>query len=497
MDEHDKIDAPNKSEKTQLSLEAQEKITRYVRVLENEPNLAENIKGLDSFEPNLDAIFVVPAYNEDPETLAECVRSIFKSSQNSHQKIGVIIVINASEDASESSVDLNQKCEKAVTNDFRNGNTLVVKRYGKHGFPKNKAGVGPARNIGAAYACHYALIHNRDVIIQHTDTDTIIPEDFVQKLTGYYLDPKVQAIGGKAKFRYDEKGENSRAVELTKLTYIYEKAIQKYFLPPASIETAYTSNFPGCNMSSRASALAEVGGIPEIKGAEDTVFGERLKEKGLKILFPDDLIVHPKFRESDRTTTGHGLGVIKIAESVRNDPKTDVQVNPISYYLLKSLLNESVKNGGGYISTMTPDEQNAYILTHNQLSRALTAFIEETGYQGTAEEYLKERPTVNQIPLTKVAPTIWARVLEVEVDKKDAMFEALKNKVHEFIPTPEDSFMAKALTDYLETGIVEASVLEELKSNRHFTDEQIQKTIDALDLGKAYAMMTVIQEMVL
>jgi len=493
---HNEAYTGNEAEGKFLTLEAEREINTYIGILEHEPRVGENISRLDSFDPDIGTIFVVPAYNEDPDTISGCVGSLYNAGQVAGQKVGVIVVINSSDKAPESITATNQACNNMLATEFADKNILIVRRYGVDGFPGERAGVGSARNIGGAYAGYYALSHGSDIIVQHTDADTEVNSDFVEKLTQYYSDPNVKATAGELIFRYPQGAEYERMAVQGDLGHMYQTLVGELCLSPSAVLGVEDEAFPGSNMSSRISVLATVGGIPELRGAEDVGFRDRLLARAIPIVRPKDLIARPLFRESDRTTTGHGLGVIQTMDVLRADADADVPVDPISLFVLREEIIKTARAENIHFNELSIDAQLSYLDRHERLREKLDILLKDVRYKGTVDDFFDDakssRPVISKVFLSTEVRLLWSKALERESEKAEEFHEQLLVEINRLSPAPVEPLQLEAYQSYLASGSLNSQLATQLKVIFSLTDEQIAKAEADLDRVKTHAMLNVL-----
>jgi len=148
---------------------------------------------------------IVPAYNEDPEILEACIRSI---ANQDYEKLEVLVVDDGSSKREELKVRVYDK--------FANDPLVHV--------------IYTPINVGKRHAQKFGFNRSTGEIIVTVDSDTIIPNGGIRQLMQRFKDPTVGAVTG------DVQVENKNVNVLTKLIgYRYwsafhqERAAQSYF----------------------------------------------------------------------------------------------------------------------------------------------------------------------------------------------------------------------------------------------------------------------------
>lgn len=393
----------------EMTDKAQKLVREYcTKTLSRETEKDKNILKInEKFGPDVNNIVVVPVYKEKTEHIKELVDSIRKSEDKSGSRVGVILVVNNNQSVSQDILELNQK----VIQQFDNmSDRLVVIDKTNNPFPDNKSGVGPARNIGSAYASWYYSENKRNGIITHTDADCIVDENFFSKQEKIYEDPSVNACTGPTRFRTNESNILlEKSLDLDRMASIYRFVVDKYILSKEKNHDVSRVHTAGSNMSSRVVALASVDGIPELSGAEDVQFGENLSKAGFVISDRGPAVVS-EFRESDRTTTGHGLGVTKILDRLETG-EGNLMVEPICVTRLK----EHFKDIYGDRERVSGVEQIQMIINNDTLRADARLIMKQFGVQPGPDEmnsiadFLSKNPP-NVVEIKDVIEEVWDSV---------------------------------------------------------------------------------------
>lgn len=175
--------------------------------------------------------------------------------------------------------------EVIVVDDGSTDDTVgIIRDFPIRLFACEHRGHGPARNLGIREA--------KGDIICFTDSDIIVPDDWLKKISTYFTkNPGVSVICGP--LIPPIHGHVNKIQQLTGETYF---EAQNFPTRPTRIETlAWTTRLTSANSAYRREALASVGGFPEFKTikANDMYLMWSLLEKGKCVMFlPDLKVVH-------------------------------------------------------------------------------------------------------------------------------------------------------------------------------------------------------------
>lgn len=188
---------------------------------------------------------IIPVYN-DEANLSECLKSI-------------------------RNCDYNKPYEVIVYDDFSKDNSAgIAESYGfKVVRSKTNHGPGIGRNL--------AVKHAAGDIFAFTDSDCVVPRNWLAIIDNIFTDPKVQAAAGKY------------SVSLN------PQFISKYRMYESSFhifrDKAYVNTSSSNNLLCRKEAFFKSGGFGDRRIAEDLVFGYNLYKMGVNILLVPDLTV--------------------------------------------------------------------------------------------------------------------------------------------------------------------------------------------------------------
>lgn len=200
--------------------------------------------------------FIIPAYNEE-KYIAKCLESLI--NQKEPPSYEVIVVDNNSKDSTAEIVAKNFPSVRLV-------------REARQGMTK-------ARNRGAREA--------KGDILVFIDADSMAPEHWLQKMTGYFAkNPRLAGISGPSKF-YDLP-KRYKFVEFINFRIIYP-LIGEFFLKNILRRGALWN---GAIIAARRNSFEKVGGFSEeiVFYGEDADLAEKLMKEG-EIAFRQDLWV--------------------------------------------------------------------------------------------------------------------------------------------------------------------------------------------------------------
>ena len=208
---------------------------------------------------------VIPVYNR-PDEIAELLNSLVLSTCSCFE---VIVVEDGSVD----------ECKDVVD---RYVDSLNIKYVSQ-----DNTGPGLARNNGARHSVGEYIIF--------LDSDTIIPEDYLDNVNAYLLQNKADAFGG-ADAAMDSFSDFQKAVTYS-MTGIFTTggirgksggALDKFF--PRSF-----------NMGITREVFDKTGGFGTLRFGEDIDFSYRIIAEGFKTAFIEDAFVYHKRRTSSRS----------------------------------------------------------------------------------------------------------------------------------------------------------------------------------------------------
>jgi cellulose synthase/poly-beta-1,6-N-acetylglucosamine synthase-like glycosyltransferase len=217
---------------------------------------------MEDYKTSPSVTVVVPVRNGE-QTIQQLLESLQKLDYD-RNKVEVIVVDGNSTDKTQE----------------------IVKKYPVNLVVEEKQGLNLARNIGIK--CSHGEI------IAFTDSDCIVPPDWITKIVENFKDPKVSCVGGSAKALdsdfISQYADNSIVRLMPFFTKREElKKVKPFFRHPA-----------GCNMAFRRKVAEEVGYFDENiqYGFDEVEFADRICRAGYKMVLDPDVLVWHKHRST-------------------------------------------------------------------------------------------------------------------------------------------------------------------------------------------------------
>ena len=176
----------------------------------------------------------------------------------------------------------------------------IVKKYPVKLLVQQGDGLNAARNTG--------IKHSNGQILAFTDSDCVVPRNWVTKIVENFKDPAVSCVGGSVKGLTGDFVSEYADNSVVPLMPSFKKrgeynAVKPFFRHPA-----------GCNMAFRRNAAEEVGLFDEnIRyGFDEVEFAERVCSAGYKMVLDPNVFVWHKHRatlkEFLKQNFGYGRG---------------------------------------------------------------------------------------------------------------------------------------------------------------------------------------------
>ena len=326
-----------------------------------------------SIAPNTGIVVVIPCFNEP--ALLESLKAL-EACHKTQYPIEVIVIINASENASEGIKKQNEATFQSNKGYFKNS-SLKVHFILKNDLPKKHAGVGLARKIGMDEAAkRFLSINKPEGIILCYDADTDCPKDYLEKVENYFLrnpNKKIASIHFEHPLEGNLPDENYNAIINYELHLRYYINIQKLIGIPHAYQTI------GSSMAVRANAYVEQGGMNKRKAGEDFYF---LHKYSLMDEFGVITSTHtiPSARMSDRVPFGTGKD---IGDQLSDNNAVYKTYNPKSFWLLKPFIEQVDR-----LQTENPDQL--------KFDKRLNHFLEEIESNIALKRIRKQSTTAEQ-----------------------------------------------------------------------------------------------------
>jgi cellulose synthase/poly-beta-1,6-N-acetylglucosamine synthase-like glycosyltransferase len=162
----------------------------------------------------------------------------------------------------------------------------IVKKYPVNLVVEKKKGLNLARNIG--------IKCSNGEIIAFTDSDCIVPPNWITKIVENFKDPAVSCVGGSAKALDSDFISQYADNSIVRLMPFFTKReelgkVKPFFRHPA-----------GCNMAFRRKVAEEVGYFDENiqYGFDEVEFADRVCRAGYKMVLDPDVVVWHKHRST-------------------------------------------------------------------------------------------------------------------------------------------------------------------------------------------------------
>jgi len=162
----------------------------------------------------------------------------------------------------------------------------IVKKYPVKLVIEEEKGLNLARNVG--------IRCSNGEIVAFTDSDCIVPPNWITKIVENFKDPKVSCVGGSAKALDDDFISQYADNSIVRLMPFFTKReelekVKPFFRHPA-----------GCNMAFRRKVAEEVGYFDENiqYGFDEVEFADRICRAGYKMVLDPEVVVWHKHRST-------------------------------------------------------------------------------------------------------------------------------------------------------------------------------------------------------
>jgi len=162
----------------------------------------------------------------------------------------------------------------------------IVKKYPVKLVVEKRKGLNLARNTG--------IKQSKGEIVAFTDSDCIVPPNWITKIVENFKDPKVSCVGGSAKALDSDFVSQYADNSIVRLMPFFTKReelekVKPFFRHPA-----------GCNMAFRRKVAEEVGYFDEnIRyGFDEVEFADRVCKAGYKMVLDPEVVVWHKHRST-------------------------------------------------------------------------------------------------------------------------------------------------------------------------------------------------------
>jgi hypothetical protein len=319
-------------------------------------------------------IIIIPCYDDAYvfETLASLSASSC-ASRVSDDAVEVIVHVNSGETATEETVkrnrgifaELTARAEKGYYSGFRLHSFLT------EGVERRKAGVGYARRLAMDEALRRFADNDRpDGLIVSLDADTLVADCYINALSDAYEHRREDAcFTFQFRHNYDLTLYSEAEIEACRL---YEMYLRYYRLALKMWSSPFAVHTIGSCFAIRASAYAQMGGMPPRQAGEDFYFLQKAA-KMKPVCEIRRQIVFPAPRISNRVPFGTGPSVRNIIAHGRL-----LVYNFHLFMLLKSFYNTlpELRNNANAIEAL-PQEILQYI-GKSELSNTVSECLRNT-----------------------------------------------------------------------------------------------------------------------
>lgn len=208
--------------------------------------------------------------------------------------VTVVVPVRNGEETIESLLDslnnLNYESDKVevivVDGNSTDKTREIVKNYPVKLVIENKKGLNIARNIG--------IKKSKGEIVAFTDSDCIVPSNWITKIVENFKDPQVSCVGGSAKALNSDFVSQYADNSIVRLMPFFRKReeldkVRPFFRHPA-----------GCNMAYRRKVAEEIGYFDEKiqYGFDEVEFADRVCKAGYKMVLDPKVMVWHKHRST-------------------------------------------------------------------------------------------------------------------------------------------------------------------------------------------------------
>lgn len=331
-----------------------------------------------SIHPEVKLIIVIPCFNEP--ALLDTLNSIRRCDPPQFP-IQIIIVINASQQASHEITAQNATSEKEAENwiHAHANDKLNVHLMRAYDLPAKHAGVGLARKIGMDEALYKFGEIGYNGLIVCLDADCTVEKNYLQILEKHFISETPKSIT-----LYFE--HNLEAVEdslLKEGIVRYELFLRYYVNALRFCGFPYAFHTIGSSMGVRADIYAKTGGMNRRKAGEDFYFLHKVAPQG-ELLEIRDTTVFPSARISDRVPFGTGKAQFGW---VSNSNTEYLTYNPLIFKDLRvflSSINELFEN----ISA------KAYVQWRQMQPTSIKAFLAKENFEAKMREFRNQTTQV-------------------------------------------------------------------------------------------------------
>ena len=283
--------------------------------------LKKNISPLISQKPSddLNIIVVIPCYDE-PNILNTLI--CLNNCEPTNLETEVIIVINSSENTSESIVEQNDRTFDEVNDWIFSINNSKISYHVLNitDIPAKDAGVGFARKSGMNEAiCRFNKINKPQGIIVSLDADTLCRPNYFVEIEKYYF-KNSGANGANIYFEHNIDGEEFDSEIYNAITK-YELYLRYYYQSLKIIGFPHYFHTIGSCFTVTAKAYTMQSGMNKKQAGEDFYFLQKIFSMG-NYGEINSTCVYPSSRPSNRVPFGTGPTINKFIANEISDIHT-------------------------------------------------------------------------------------------------------------------------------------------------------------------------------
>jgi len=322
---------------------------------------------LNDVPENLEACVVIPSY-EEPDILPTLI-SVYKAALYTKKVITVLIVINAPDDAPDSTLETNRLTYFQITefNSLYKADHLSVYALKPPLLEKKFAGAGYARKIGmdAAVECFNAINQPNGLII-NLDADSLVEENYFTAIFNHFQQNRHQ-VAANIYFEHPLQGTDF-SLEQYQLMYKYELHLRYYSQMLKYCGFPFFFHTLGSAFVVKAMAYVKQNGMNRRKAGEDFYFLHKLTALG-DLGSITQTKVMPSARVSHRVPFGTGAFIREHSQNGSDDVFT---YHPDIFIALKELFSNL---SGFYVAHNCFD-----FLESLNLSHFLLIFLRENNF---------------------------------------------------------------------------------------------------------------------
>ncbi len=278
-------------------------------------------------------VIVIPAFLEK-DYIEHCLQSLINADVTA-TKVGVIVVVNSSEEASEEIVAEQEELYRQVS-DFAVENSsrqIIIAPLKLFNIKRKHFGVGYARKAGMDQAVLKLYDSGRlNGAIVSLDADSTVASNYFKKLDAYFDDDDNSGCS----IRFEHPLEGSLMPELYDAMAQYELHMRYYKLALSETGFPYAFHTVGSSFALRATQYVRAGGMPSKQAGEDFYLIQKVVQMGGYGEL-NATCVYPSARPSARVPFGTGPSVRRMVE----DKSEYTTYNPEAFNDIKKLFDIS------------------------------------------------------------------------------------------------------------------------------------------------------------